>query len=546
MEKISRSECKVTIDVRAKEKSKQDVYVEVTRRLSQAKREEIENRIESLQAQEVRTTALLTAFNARDMKAVAEDAESFYIGLALLKLGKITQHQFGTLQKYWQARETYGDRLGCIPLFAENHELNPLAKHLIASTLRQNVPKSRFGGLPHYMSDSLLSDAQLEQLFEEMRAQPGSEQQFFIFPDDDPYEVAKILEAQGKKDNGASYHDSHSISHEILYSAGLNLFARFRRGDAFYRMIPSSELVQTFLNVSGEDNAVYLNHVLGDSTVEGDIRDNGLNSSRDVQIAGPGIPTPRRADGFPALGYDFAYHDECYHAVLCSQMPAEARSLMVQAGDTVGDLAATSDANERAAFIALRDRFYDMENSLYWPRYQGGRDKNGLFWESLAGQFEIVRDQSHKPHLSLDAERRIMAALVKELPEAHETIQAGPCGVASRLLSSHQKLLHDISVAHEEQLQAIVGRLGPDPTNGQRPEEGLRDYVRRRLKEDFHSRPIVMLADAFDPHWEAALGKEEFHQPTLRLADFSEGRWASDSEGESESFQSDSSDDYSD
>lgn len=359
-------------------------YDEVTRRVYN--RHELENRLSGCDPDKIHD--LESAVQKGDWNSpIFQDQNFPYYGLKLLKDGKISQQQFGTIQIFWNAKENYGSQLKIIALFNKDGSINEDAKNKIKQTLKKpdsispTVSEQYSGDL---FSGGLFTGNLIEMYFSCMKKQANSEQFFFYIDHDDQPDWDKNLSIFDSQ----KYFDLHTISQEINYTAGINALGRVDGG----RMIPTVGMMQQFLNVFFQGNAVKINPVIGLSTLK-DIRDNGEKDTRDMLIAFPGLQLPMRADGFKAPGIDFTYHD-FYHAILASCMLKNHRPRMIQIADAINDLRKNSWWGGYDLKL-LRNRFIDMEFSGYRKDaniQKSFTSKENLFWYIVAST-EVVHNQ---------------------------------------------------------------------------------------------------------------------------------------------------------
>jgi hypothetical protein len=346
-------------------------YDEVTRRVFN--RQSLEIRVSCCDPNKVSTLEI--ALQKGDWNdAIFTDQDYPYYALKLLKDGKISQMQFGTVQIFWNAQQSFGTELKIIPLFNPDRSVNVVAQNKVRSTLSRSLSMSPL--VSGTLQGDLFDRDKLDNYFTAMRAQPLSEQFFFYIDQDDQpdWDINKV------KFGGQKYFDSHTISQEIIYATGINALGRAQGG----RMIPTLGMMQQFLNTFSNGDAVTLNPVIGLSTVK-DIRSNGENDTRDMAVAFPGIQIPERADGFKAPGFDFTYHD-FYHAIIASCMPKAHRHDMIKIADAVDGLRKNCWRGSYDLKL-LRNRFIDMEFGYYrkdMDFYKFFNKKEEHFWYSVA------------------------------------------------------------------------------------------------------------------------------------------------------------------
>lgn len=411
-------------------------YPEIIRRLTSSQREWLDDAMSTLYLdREVRCLKLAKDFNAHRMDAISSDPDCPLLGLWAVKLGYLSQHQFGTLMQFWGACQCHlplGQNVTSMPLFDSDGKVNSVARTAIVQTLQMEPVIVELLGKTEEVSGSLLTEEQVDLFFEAMREQEESEQQCFVVPDIDPYD----LDALERVIESGIANDAVTVSHSIRGHSGLNLFCRFEEKGIAKRMVPSFGMMQVFLNVRHGPDAVHLNPVLGTSTSD-DLRKSAMLDWRDVGIPFPSIPLPPYADNFRAPHYDFAFHDACYHAILASSMSRKDRQLMLLAADIATKVALQAKSKGRQAGFAFSSLLVDLENNYYRPEFRAllSSEFSGnaeLFWLSLNLQFLTWR-QTLKPQHRADAqkvERQIMKALVKTLPKQDTGLSAGPARIA--------------------------------------------------------------------------------------------------------------------
>lgn len=160
-----------------------------------------------------------------------------------------------------------------------------------------------------------------------------------------------------------SLHLSDNIDHSLRIGQGLNIFQRVGR----YRVFPSFQMMQLFLDIVCRKNAVTLNPVIGLST-DHDISVNNFSSSRDLSLPFPSVVLPKMADGFIALGWSFSYHD-FYHAYIQSQLDKKMRL----GANWIADIIKTAPA--KGISVKFREAFQGQIRDMDFALNQ----KNGIY-----------------------------------------------------------------------------------------------------------------------------------------------------------------------
>ncbi|MEC7840470.1 MAG: hypothetical protein VX777_10570 [Chlamydiota bacterium] len=235
---------------------------------------------------------------------------------AALFAGKINRLQFATFQRLWSAYKRRGEEEFTVTAVVDrkgvlNQEIYNLIKQTFVKT--QVRVCYEWGDYVEKLvvSDSQpyqLSEAQCEQFRLELGKLPLSERNIVLMKDLEPNEITI-------DNNDFRYSYRGTVSQLINQREFFNLFCRA----GGKRMIASTGILQAYLAVAGKN--IQINPVLGLSS-EKDI-ENGLGENvRDMGVAEvPGIvEMPEKADGFPAPGEDFSYHD-FFHAYRQAEIP---------------------------------------------------------------------------------------------------------------------------------------------------------------------------------------------------------------------------------
>jgi len=242
--------------------------------------------------------------------------------------------------------------LQTIELSDDNHA----AKKLIQETFKK-LPSN---GDPDFMkTPAFLEGGKFDIFMQKVRMLPTSEQRFLLVRD-----LQASIETISK----------------AIKNTGVNVF---NRPDGLKRIVPSTGMMQAFLEAEYGDDAVQLNPVIYQST-EMHIRECSLNDARDIEFPFPNSKGENRctatADGYPAPWYDFSYHD-FYHAIHASAVGREFRRAGIIASDAIKDLAARSEDEQKSALEAVGEKILDMQYGLFLNYYKGGPySKTEAFW----------------------------------------------------------------------------------------------------------------------------------------------------------------------
>lgn len=344
-------------------------YYRLTRRILKKNKIVIEKQLENLPEKELHITQLLEALRRNDWKdPIFENLHYPYFALAAVKEGKLTPFEFSTVMFYWATVESHvssRDEIESIPLFIEG-EPNPIAIKLISETMiygRDTAEIFRHGFTN--TGKSYISEEQLNELFERMKEFPLSEQQFFLIP--------RPIDKKPTIKSG-------------IQAAKFNIFAdiiNFKDQSQSKQMIPSLNLMQSFLDIKFQTNARRINPTLGDSPFSGIVA-NGCLGERDMGIPSPFKKMPERADGSLASGFYFPYHD-FYHSFIVSGSPMEHGPAFIRAAYCVREAINTQEMRDYYALIV------DMENRRYHENYGFPYEK---FWMELIAKSYFNFDAS--------------------------------------------------------------------------------------------------------------------------------------------------------
>ncbi|HVX01074.1 MAG TPA: hypothetical protein VHA52_11675 [Candidatus Babeliaceae bacterium] len=244
-------------------------YQEVIRRLPAGELSEVQEKVSQVTDSEIEV--LVRTIDSHQWHATLFTQNEYpYQALAALRKGKITVQQFATIMFYWVNFTKRGIQGKMVLLFNADGTVNKEARDLIAETATTR-------------SQTVLTDQEIDELFEEMRKQPVSEQCFFI----------------SHNPKSASL----TIVDTIIEGIKFNLFGKLKEGT----LIPSLSLMQASIKVRFKDQSIEINPVMGLST-EDDLF-NAAPAKRDMAIPFPGVTLPDTADGLPAKDQEFIYHD---------------------------------------------------------------------------------------------------------------------------------------------------------------------------------------------------------------------------------------------
>lgn len=292
-----------------------------------------------------------------------------HVALQGIKSGWITIEQFSTLMNFRSLKEANVpyDKIELLSIS------EPRARSLIQNTMQPvRLNKDEvFGDTPFYDKKErpFLDQQGLDAMYKQMEEAFPSER-FIVLVDDIPMK------------------NSFSIGQFISYEGGFNVFGRTFENNK--RIVPSSSLEEAFLKARFK-KPVLPNYVLGPSTAE-DIRLNGLNFTRDVQIPFPQIPLPCKADGRLAPRSDeFRQHD-FFHCYSSSEV-GEDGPLFIKIADHV-KAHKSFDINDEGAEIfwgSLIDLDFPtyrhhVNNPVGWvksEKYNVSRE--ATVWHELAG-----------------------------------------------------------------------------------------------------------------------------------------------------------------
>ncbi len=285
-----------------------------------------------------------------------------FYALKAVEQGSINRTDFATIMMYWSSQTAWKP---CIKLFDEQGNPNPLARDLIQQTL------------PLSNGKLFLSEKELNEFFTVMKNAPPLQRQFFL---EDPQ-----IRLEGEK---LSVRDR--IADENVY--GMNVFSKCTYNSQNKVMIPSAEMMQSFLHVKFEKNAIKMNFVLGLSTA-GQIRENGLSQTRDVALRFPEIYAPNEADGFLAKGTDFTYHD-FFHSTIASCAPHEDQKKLIAIADAINSTITSEERKHPSIEIRNKIKWYELFVDMEVTQYYATKFREitgNMFFNQVS--FSIIRAQ---------------------------------------------------------------------------------------------------------------------------------------------------------
>lgn len=302
-----------------------------------------------------------------------------YITLEALRIGLLDrndgQKQAATILNFWAALQCHQNP-NDLQTFSVVH---PEAKKMITATLKHSSENR---------ADPFLMGAKFDVFMEKLHALPLSEQRFLIVPDiqgDDP--IIKIAEQ-----NGGNLFKA-TISQSIK-ATGINVFNRLIYAGKPMRMIPSTGMMQAFLEAQYGDDAVEIKPRTYLSTLQ-HIYDTRLTDTSDMMMPTPDAEgksrCPTTADHYQAPWYDFPYHD-FFHAILLSTVGQTYRNVGVTASDIIQTFAQIASPEDQKGLKQLAVSMIDMEYSQFHhfveiPNFS----KRHYFWLTINDQILLQR-----------------------------------------------------------------------------------------------------------------------------------------------------------
>ncbi len=271
--------------------NKEDGFTELTKRLPA---DELARLHEGLsRVTDPQVDSLVTAMKSMNWKAsVLQEENCPHIALKAYQIMKISKLQFATVMFYWTNFTEEQKEARVIPLFTETGGVNPDARELIRQTLV--IKETHLIGRDYRLKSmapgtSFMTEQQLDTLIEEMRKCPASAHCIFL------KEKGKLSEIVRR-----------------IHRNGFNVFYETDQGI----MVPTCELVQTYLRVKYGIDSFNINVVLGWSTLN-QIYESLKKRERDLVLRFPGTTIPLLADGAEARGFSITWHD-IFHLALNS------------------------------------------------------------------------------------------------------------------------------------------------------------------------------------------------------------------------------------
>ncbi len=264
-------------------------YHEITRRIDQKELQALEIKMKTLSPCD--HELFLNLVRDGNLSEIVEMPDYLLHALYAVQQGNLLQNDFATIVLPWASND---DEKICVSLFTGDEYEDQKTREMIESTLQ-------IKGKP------ILSEDELNDFFKEMKNRPKLQQHFWLEKTrEDPISLLSVRDGILKQ------------------YKGLNVFSK--TGNHF--MIPSAEMMQTFLKIKFKENAVRMNFVLGLSSTD-DIEMNGSEDSRDAALRFPGTTLVKTADGHAALETDFTYHD-FFHAIIASLNSPETRKSVIE------------------------------------------------------------------------------------------------------------------------------------------------------------------------------------------------------------------------
>ncbi len=347
--------------------------LELTRRIDDEDAAAIDLELSKLENAEASADQLVKAVNEGCWTdSSIRDPNMPYIALLAYQNQRISLEAISTLLNYWSARQLHGDILQ--PLTPDH----PNFKRFVVATLRPAMSSFALqpGDDPLTLRtnfSSQLTDAQLDQFFEELTRLPKSQQ--IIFAHDETIDLLLLSspEVANVTDKLTTFNFTPLGRSQILYRA-LRLLSQApliasAPKPTLTSIVPSLGIMQLYLDTKFSKQAVRINPVIGLSTLE-DIRQNGLTASRDMALHFPKVKLPDNADGFTAHWYHFTWHD-FYHAFAASAIPDSHRKTFVSLSDIIKQYVATNnlETSEIEAISNVANTLIDMEHSFYRSLY---------------------------------------------------------------------------------------------------------------------------------------------------------------------------------
>ncbi len=385
--------------------SNEEGFIELTRRLPADELALLHEGLSRVKDHQV--DLLVTAMQGMNWQAAVFLEENYpHIALKAFERGRITEEQFTTIMFYWVNFTKVRKRARIVPLFTETGCVNPKARELIRSTLTLREIKrpllATFIAQPD-LTKPVLTEQQLDDLFEKMRKHPASAQCIFIKErEKTPELISKIQEL------------------------GFNVLYETSEGP----MVPSAELVNTYLQVKyGETNALKIKAALGFSSTE-EIGDSIAEGKRHLALPFPGTTLPSKIDDFDARDYAISWHD-IYHLLLISALSKKFQELFLKIGRF------SKDYFEKHGLI-FAAKFYELMIDMEFPiaqedllklafeKVDPDKKMNYIFWTAIIGNFQRAKRSQLGPYdklfnpfievLNSPEERKFIEALLSFIP----------------------------------------------------------------------------------------------------------------------------------
>lgn len=291
-----------------------------------------------------------------------------------VKAGKLSRHQYATLNFYIQAVQASQGRVRKVDLFDES-KINYSAERYIKKTL-QPVTDSNIAGILTDKTQAHLDPEQLTLFFKKMRDLPRSEQQFFIIPEEEDF-------CDGER---------KTITEELYMNSSFNIFGVFEEGGKKWRMVPSLGMMQTFLNVKFKHPVELVEEI--DLSSEDGMRVKTFLNQRPIAVGAHGAEPSETADYFWAPKFKLPYHD-FFHAFVVSNIKPEHRDAFQWIEKLLAELEIDPDLNFFKEYIhTVRERLVDLDLTLY--RYdlinsqELQKNLDVVFWQSLGRSHEAA------------------------------------------------------------------------------------------------------------------------------------------------------------
>lgn len=376
-------------------------YFEVTRRIKNL--DQLEKILDSLPDKELEINQLIEKLNSQNWDFKNKDYPYYF--LLALRENRISSHQFGTIMRYYSTTVYHKkEEIQILSLFNADGTKNPLAYQYIKQTLKLHHSGLITDFACVKNEEPLMSDDEFDLLFEKMKDLPPSEQQIFIIPD--IYKESPL--------------SNPSITLAVRNNTAINIFNRFEIEYSQKRMIPSIGLLQTFVKVLYPDSYVQVNPVIGLSSLD-DIRQNGLDATRDVAVSFPWVSLPNSADRYKSpYEYDFSGHDD-YHVIITSAIPHECKKQTIRISDIIQKYMKDHSLESNSSLKEFRAMFIDMELFLFRREFRKENNADKLediprvFWKSIIKVFASHERNNYVPKIKYSQEKDILKLIIEEM-----------------------------------------------------------------------------------------------------------------------------------